>query len=217
MSANDVELMFTKVCSHGEKHIDYLQFISSLDLVASTMFSDTMRYETAKGKRARMLKLILNHIFQPQWAQKYTRALEKRTDRYIYLKASVLQGLVRGRVGRLRFRKQQEEHKIWVEQQRRKNAACRIQSLGRRYLGRSRAIKLAKKAIVKYIDPVTAEPYWSNPSSGRVMWKKPRIFGKMDVDAPTVLPDKSTEYLVPCVMCSISVAQVVCLDCDDAF
>ena len=62
MSANDVELMFTKVCSHGEKHIDYLQFISSLDLVASTMFSDTMRYETAGKGHAKLTK----HIFQPQ-------------------------------------------------------------------------------------------------------------------------------------------------------
>ena len=217
MSANDVELMFTKVCPHGEKHIDYEQFISSLDLVVSTMYSDTLHFDTAKGKRARMLQFIQKHLFEPPWARKYTKALEARTDRYIYLKASVLEGLVRGRLGRLRFRKQAEEHKIWVEEQRRKRAATCIQTTGRRYLARGRAIKLAKRAIVKYIDPITAEPYWSNPASGRVMWKKPKIFGRMDVDAPTVLPDKSTEYLVPCVICSTKVAQTVCLDCDDSF
>jgi hypothetical protein len=217
MSANDVELMFTKVCPTGEKHIDYEQFISSLDLIASTMYSDTLHFDTARGKRARMLRFIVHHLFEPPWAKTFTRALEKRTDRFIYLKVSILQGLVRGRLGRLRMRKQREEHKIWLEEQRRKKGATAIQTLGRRYLARSKAIKRAKKAIVKYIDPATGEPYWSNPSSGRVMWKKPKIFGKMDVDAPTVLPDKSTEYLVPCVICSRKVAQQVCLDCDDAF
>ena len=81
-----------------------------------------------------------------------------------------------------------------------------------------RVIKIAERAFVKYIDPTSEDPYWSNPKTKAVSWVKPKIFGNFyDVSHPTILPHKGTEFVVMCVNCASEICEFVCHNCDDAF
>lgn len=72
----------------------------------------------------------------------------------------------------------------------------RIQTLGRRYCARCRAIRLAQARISKYIDSNTQLPYWVNPATGVTTWSKPKVFGAADVEHAMMVATSKTEHLV---------------------
>jgi len=217
MTVSDLEIMFTKYKTQGEKHLSYVQFALALDMVNATLFEDVTKYENAHGKRARMLKLINEHVFKARWAKPYIKALSERTDVYVARKAAWIQSVIRGFFGRVEYRIRLEIHRTELATQRRLASAIRLQCAARKYFARCVVVTLAKKILVKYIEPASGEPYWSNPRTRRVVWTKPTLFGSSDIDIPTVLPHKGTEYLISCVNCLTNTAQSICYECDDVF
>ena len=69
----------------------------------ATIFDDVTIYEDQRGKRARMLKLVREHLLRAKWAKPHTRALSGRTDAYVSAKAVWIQSLIRGYFGRREY------------------------------------------------------------------------------------------------------------------
>ena len=166
----------------------------------------------------RMLDIVLNRFFKSKIGITFKKNLDRRADSFSFSEACKIQSLARGFRCRLLYHKQKAEHEANERRMKDEAKSIHIQCAARRYLARMCVIRIAERTYVKYVDPSTEEPYWSNPKTKVVSWAKPKIFGSFaDVSHPTLLPHKGTEFVVMCVNCNQEVCEVVCHQCDDAF
>ncbi|CAB1111112.1 unnamed protein product [Ectocarpus sp. CCAP 1310/34] len=119
---------------------------------------------------------------------------------------------IRGYLGRKRFRqKKLESDKVA------RTALESLESLGRRYCARCRAIRLAQAKISKFIDPTTHLPYWLHPTTGVTTWTKPKVFGAADVEHAMMVATSKTEHLVKCSVCDVRPVRRMCTSCRDSY
>jgi len=217
-TVTDLDLMFSKKKSQGTKHLTYVQFVELLDVICATIFSSVKELKGRKGRDARMLEMVLNHLFISKTGNTFKAKLDQRLKYHIGNLASKLQSQSRKHRVRLLLESMKRMKDEAILNLRKKRNSILIQKRCRIYLSRCVAIKRAQKTYIKYIDPVSGDPYWSNPKTKLVTWAKPKIFGPFsDVFLPTLLPSKGTEFVVMCVNCGEDVCDVVCNACDDSF
>jgi hypothetical protein len=196
----------------------FVAALKALDMVNASVFPTTKQHLGMRGRNARMLKMVYDYMFKAKWARKtFKTALDKRAAAYMAAKATKIQSRIRGVFGRERYRIYLARHRDAIEHQRRMRAATKLQSVVRRFITRCFVIRLAQDIIIKYMESNAVDPYWSNPRTGVTTWTRPKILGLSDIDYPTLLPNKSTEYLIICVSCAKSQAESICHSCDDAF
>jgi len=229
----DLDLIFSRHKGDHVQHLTYLQFVGILDQLNAELFPKFKDYLGYRGKEARVLDLVLNKFFKTHYdankkknekrrkrdsGVKFKKALDDRTDRFIFLKASMIQAQARGYHCHLTFKREKAERDEVARIKRDQMKSIHIQKLVRKFLARLKVIKMAERIYVKYVDPSTEEPYWSNPRTKVVSWAKPKIFGKFsDVSHPTLLPHKGTEFVIMCVNCNMEIVDLVCQSCDDAY
>jgi hypothetical protein len=213
----DVDLLFARLKEPNSKHMTFASFVTALETVSATLFTEVKRYHYRRGKEARMLTLLCECLLEGPWARGIKQQLEDRVRAFVDALWTRVQALVRGWVERRRFvrRKARWAQERWA--QRLAAAAVRIQALFRRTHARMQAVRLAQDTYIKYIDPTSKLPYWYHPRTKRSLWAKPRIFGKFDVRRAKALPDKTTEFVVMCVNCDVALAAMACEECDEAF
>ena len=218
-TVTDLDLMFTHKKEKGVKHLTFKQFVELIEVINATLFGHIKDKEGHRGKKARMLHVILEQFFKSKpIGVGFRKNLDERSVKYVNWKATRLQAICRGFHYRLMYRMKREEKERRDKREREERKVLFIQVLARKYISRVTVIKMAERIYVKYVDPSTDEPYWSNPRTKRVSWVKPKIFGKTsDVSHPTILPHKGTEFLVMCVNCGDQACALVCNNCDDAF
>ncbi|GMH65185.1 hypothetical protein TrLO_g5227 [Triparma laevis f. longispina] len=217
-NVTDLDLMFSKKKGSDIQHITYLQFVEMLDVINATLFPTVKEKHGFKGRNARMLEITLDHFFKGAISKAFKKNLDRRATEFCRKNVVKIQAQARGFHFRHMYQKQKEElarqAKIATDQAK----SIHIQCLARRYLARKAVLKIAMRSYVKYVDPSTDDPYWSNPKTKSVTWAKPKIFGKFaDVSHPTILPHKGTEFVVMCVNCASEITELVCHNCDDAF
>ncbi|GMI14545.1 hypothetical protein TrVE_jg10521 [Triparma verrucosa] len=217
-NVTDLDLMFSKKKGADVHHITYVQFVEMLDVINATLFPTVKEKLGFKGRNARMLEIILDHFFKGAISKSFKKNLDNRATEFCKKNVAKIQAQARGFHFRHMYKKQKEELARQAKITRDQAKSIHIQCLARRYLARKAAVKIAQRAYVKYVDPSTDEPYWSNPKTKSVTWAKPKVFGKFaDVSHPTILPHKGTEFVVMCVNCASEITELVCHSCDDAF
>ncbi|CAN0231592.1 unnamed protein product, partial [Ectocarpus sp. 12 AP-2014] len=90
----------------------------------------------------------------------YRKFCQRAGERFVFRSASKIQATIRGYLGRKRFRQKQLESDKVARTALESLEVVKLQSLGRRYCARCRAIRLARAKISKFIDPTTHLPYW---------------------------------------------------------
>eukprot|EP00752_Nemacystus_decipiens_P002143 g2042.t1 len=218
--ATDVDLVFARVKDKDEKTLTYEQFASALNVVAATLFPDVKRFRdfrAFKAKAARLLELVEGKVLQAPGAAEYRKFCQKAGERFLYRSACRIQATVRGHIGRQRFKQKRRESNEEARMELEGAGAVKIQTLGRRYCARCRAIRLAQARISKYIDPNTQLPYWVNPATGVTTWTKPKVFGAEDVKHPMMVATSKTEHLVKCSVCDVNPVKRMCTSCRDSY
>ena len=126
-----------------------------------------------------MLEITLDHFFKGAISKAFKKNLDRRATEFCRKNVVKIQAQARGFHFRHMYQKQKEElarqAKIATDQAK----SIHIQCLARRYLARKAVLKIAMRSYVKYVDPSTDDPYWSNPKTKSVTWAKPKIFGKV--------------------------------------
>lgn len=129
-----------------------------------------------------------------------------------------------GATGGLQGRNLYELYKMNGEKRKQALALRRgvelVQRLWRGRQGKKSMITLMRSIVKKYVDPDCGLPYWYNPQSGAVTWKKPVLLGTEDVDDTITLPSQGLEWTVLCGKCTHLSANVYCnanFFCDECF
>lgn len=161
----------------------------------------------------RLVKFVVEHLTigkrgstEKMMAISLRRRLSKRMQRA----ANVIQRCFRGSLGRKRFawhRLTGQKHKQEIAL---RQAVQVVQRLWRARKGLKATVQLMQSVVKKYVDPASGLPYWYNPKSGAVTWKKPTLLGDKDVDDTIVLPDRNLEWTVLCGKCNILSANFSC-------
>lgn len=232
ITVQDIELIFTRVKSTGERKLDYVQFIDLLHELAKMKYINKIpqdvnideikfRFCRKLGRAALVCKLILDFIRKSVTFKNIERELGNdsaisRGRRRTILSAFIIQRIGRGYIARLKIADVKQKKADLIEYNRKFRARLTIQRFGRSYLGRRFLVKLAQQIYVKCDDPDMKVPFWFNPRTGSSSWTKPKLLGDLDCGETVKLPSETERFSLMCAECEVTGASHYCDECDKA-
>ena len=180
---------------------------------------ETYRYHT--GQRARFFKLLDDYVLAGKTKSicyKYRVKFNKYIEQRALWAANAIQRAARGYWGRNFYaaaKRAYVQNKIDVK---RGKKLAKLQKRWRRRQARRELIRRYRDTVRKYLDPVSGLPYWHNPNSNSIRWKKIKWLRRSeDVRTVIELPHPDVEFIKFCAQCNEVTAAWYCIDCDDFY
>ena len=154
IKGNDLELIFTREKTVGEKTITFTQFMACVDQICAETRGTVKTFDGSReyhGRLARGLALLFDSWLTMPWAAEIQRNLEERSLVVLKAAATTMQlrwRTVRARNSALRMKLRREaEAQTALE----RNAVTRLQTWRRSRAARRRVAQLAKSHYVKFV------------------------------------------------------------------
>ncbi|GBG33990.1 Peptidyl-prolyl cis-trans isomerase NIMA-interacting 1 [Hondaea fermentalgiana] len=170
-----------------------------------------------RGRRGLLLRVLHEHIWNMEFAQRQREALDARAARRMEWASVMVQRRFRGVASRSILDRIREQRHREIEAERQRAASTLIQTFWRMCLAKRRVRALARRCLQKCIDAETGDPYWFNTQTGESSWTKPKLLGNDEAEVSIVMPQKDDEFVIKCAKCRAEMATVACLDCADPF
>lgn len=232
IDVQDVELLFTRVKSPGERKLEYIQFVDLLHELAIVKYVSKMpinvdmdetnfKYCRKVGKAALVCKIIIDYIrknssFQHIEKEFGAECTYSRARSKVVSNALAIQRIGWGYLGRRRVAAIRYDMSDSIEKDRRYRAKLIIQRFGRSYLGRRFLVKLAQQMYVKCSDQDSKAVFWFNPRTGSSTWTKPALLRDLDCGETIRLPTENERFTLLCNECEETAASQYCDECNKA-
>lgn len=224
---NELDLLFAKHKTKGQRMIRYRQLLSILTEIATSMYPNVKSYKAGStGSEAQLYRFLDIHILNSDvvYASNPLVELERSAERRIEYKSRVIARAWLIHKGREIQSWASVAKEAYLRRKLEYNAAVRVQKRFRIRQARKKLVLALNRIFIKYIDSDTGQPFYVNKLTGAKSWFKPqlvRLSSTGDLDDTFELPNKDTEFVVYCTQCvnddgSQKRADVCCEECEEA-
>jgi hypothetical protein len=205
---NELDLLFVKHKTKGERSLSYREFVSLLKEMASKMYLHVNEYKAGtRGVEARVYMFLDTHILlsDVSYSEEPLRELDREADRRIQAATCIITRawlLYNGKSVQSLARAAKESYLV---RKREIAYASKIQRLFRIRMAKRKMIVALNRVYVKYVDPKSGQPFYCNKLTGEKSWYKPlllRLCKNGDLDESFELPQRDTEFVVKCANCN---------------